>query len=57
MSGLHGLVCTNIEIVDEINKIIFNFSSRGKDKMKRSALISDVEYEGSRAAHLKSINY
>lgn len=51
------MVCTNIEIVDEINKIIFNFSSRGKDKMKRSALISDVEYEGSRAPHLKSINY
>ena len=47
-----GLVCSHKEIV---NKIIFNFIWKGKDKVKRSALISDVEHGGLRAPHLESI--
>ena len=41
--------------VEEVNKIIFNFIWKGKDKVKRSALISDVENGGLRAPHLESV--
>ena len=41
-----GLVCS---------QVIFNFIWKGKDKVKRSALISDVENGGLRAPHLESI--
>ncbi|XP_044177263.1 uncharacterized protein LOC122959778 [Acropora millepora] len=50
-----GLVCSHKEIVKGVNKIIFNFIWKGKDKVKRSALISDVENGGLRAPHLESI--
>ena len=50
-----GLVCSQKEIVKEVNKIIFNFIWKGKDKVKRSALISDIENGGLRAPHLESI--
>ena len=50
-----GLVCSHKEIVKEVNKIIFNFIWKGKDKVKRSALISDIENGGLRAPHLESI--
>ena len=50
-----GLVCSHKEIVKEVNKIIFNFIWKGKDKVKRSALISNVENGGLRAPHLESI--
>ena len=50
-----GLVCSHKEIVKEVNKVIFNFIWKGKDKVKRSALISDVEHGGLRAPHLESI--
>ena len=38
----------------ETNKILFNFIWKGKDKVKRSTLISDVENGGLRAPHLES---
>ena len=41
-----GLVCS---------QVIFNFIWKGKDKVKRSALISDVENGGLRAPYLESI--
>ena len=41
-----GLVFIHKDIVKEANKIIFNFIWKGKDKLKRSALISDVENGG-----------
>ena len=50
-----GLVCSPKEIVKEVNKIIFNFIWKGKDKVKRSSLISHVENGGLRAPHLESI--
>ena len=46
-----GLVCSHKEIVKEVNKIIFNFIWKGKDKVKRSALISDVENGGLSLEH------
>ena len=39
----------------EANKIIFDFIWKGKDKVKRSALISDIEDGGLKAPHLNSI--
>ena len=37
------------------NKIIFDFIWKGKDKVKRFALISDTEDGGLEAPHLDSI--
>ena len=39
----------------DVNKIIFDFIWKGKDKVKRSALISDIEDGGLKAPHLDSI--
>ena len=46
-----GLVCIHKDIIMEANKILFNFIWKGKDKVKRSTLISDVENGGLRAPH------
>ena len=45
----------NREFVKDVNKIIFDFIWKGKDKIKRSALISDIEDGGLKAPHLDSI--
>ena len=39
----------------DVNKIIFDFILKGKDKVKRFALISDIEDGGLKAPHLDSI--
>ena len=39
----------------EVRKIIFDFIWKGKEKVKRSALISDIEDGGLKAPHLDSI--
>ena len=49
-----GLVCMHKDIIMEANKILFNFIWKGKDKEKRSTLITDVEKGGLRAPHLES---
>jgi len=41
--------------VKDVNKIIFDFTWKGKDKIKRSALISNIEDGGLKAPHLDSI--
>ena len=50
-----GLVCIHKDIIKEVNKILFNFIWKGKNKVKRSVLISDEENGGLRAPHLESI--
>ena len=50
-----GLVCVHKDIIKEVNKIFFNFIWKGKDKVKRSVLISDEEKSSLRAPHLESI--
>ena len=50
-----GLVCIHKDIIKEVNKMLFNFIWKGKDKVKRSVLISDEENGGLRAPHLESI--
>ena len=42
------------EIIKETNKILFNFIWKGKDKVKRSSLVSEVENGGLKAPHLES---
>lgn len=49
-----GLVCMHKDIIKETNKILFNFIWKGKDRVKRSSLVSDVENGGLRAPHLES---
>ena len=39
----------------EANKLTFNFIWKGKEKVKRSTLISDIEDGGLKAPHLNSI--
>ena len=50
-----SLSCVDKEFMNDVNKIIFEFIWKGKDKVKRSALISDIEYGGLKAPHLDSI--
>ena len=38
-----------------MNKIIFDFIWKGKDKVKRSALVGDIEDGGLKAPHLYSM--
>ena len=50
-----SLISVNEEFVKDVNKIIFDFIWKGKDKVKRSALINDIEDGGLKAPHLESI--
>ena len=50
-----SMICLDKEFVKEANKIIFKFIWKGKDKIKRLALISDIEDGGLKAPHLDSI--
>ena len=50
-----SLISLDKEFVNEANKIIFDFIWKGKDNVKRSALISGIEDGGLKAPHLNSI--
>ena len=50
-----SMICFDKNFVNEANKIIFDFIWKGKDKIKRLALISDIEDGGLKAPHLDSI--
>ena len=50
-----GLISIGKEVIIEANRVIFNFIWKGKDKVKRSSLISDMEDGGLKAPHLESI--
>ena len=50
-----SLISVNREFVKDVNKIILDFIWKGKDKIKRAALISDIEDGGLKAPHLDSI--
>ena len=39
-----SLICVDKEFVNEVNKIIFDFIWKGKDKVKRRVLVADIEY-------------
>ena len=50
-----SMIYLDKEFVNEANGIIFNFIWKGKDKIERLALISDIEDGGIKAPHLESI--
>ena len=50
-----GSICIDKEVITEANKIIYNFIWKGKDKVKRTSLISDTNDGGLKAPHLESI--
>ena len=50
-----SMICSDQEFVKELNKIIFGFIWRGKDKVKCSALIGDIREGGLKAPHLNSM--
>jgi len=50
-----SMICSDQEFVKELNKIIFEFIWRGKDKIKRSALIGDIRDGELKAPHLNSM--
>ena len=50
-----GLVSVNKDVIKEANKIIFKFNWKGKNKVKRSTLIGNVENVGLKVPHLESV--
>ena len=50
-----GLICVQKDIVIEVNKLLFKFIWKGKDKVKRLSLICDLDRGGLKAPHLESI--
>ena len=43
------------DFVRQANKIIFDFIWKGKDKVKRFTLVSEIEDGGLKTPHLESI--
>jgi len=50
-----SMICLDKEFLNEANSIMFSSIWKGKDKVKRLALVSDVEDGGLKAPHLESI--
>ena len=50
-----SMVCCDQEFVKEVNKIIFDFIWKGKNKVKRSVLVGDIEDGGLKDPHLYSM--
>ena len=49
------MICSDQGFVNEVNKIISDFILKGKDKVKRSVLVGDIEDGGSKGPDLKSM--
>ena len=50
-----SLVSTNKTFVKEVNQVLYNFVWKGKDKVKRLALINSVENGGLNMPHIESL--
>ena len=50
-----SMICSDQEFLKEVNKIIFDFISKDKDKVKRSVLVGDIENGGLEAPRLDSM--
>jgi len=50
-----SLICVQKDTVTEVNKLLFRLIWKGKDKVKRLSLISDLDKGGLKALHLESI--
>ena len=49
-----SLIPMGKDFVKQENKIMFDFIWKGKDKVKRSTLVSEIEDGGLKALHLES---
>lgn len=50
-----GLICIDKEVIIEVNRIIFDFIWKGKDKVKCIFLISDIKDGGLKVLYLEFI--
>ena len=50
-----GMISVGKEVISEVNKLIFDFIWKGKDKVKRLTLINDIKDGGLKAPHLESM--
>ena len=48
-------LCFDKDFLKNLNTIIYDFIWKGKDKVKRSAIINDIENGGLKAPHLETI--
>ena len=50
-----SLIGTNKNFIKEINRILYTFVWKGKDKVKRSSLINDINEGGLKMPHIESM--
>ena len=50
-----SLLCFDKEFLKNLNTIIYDFIWKGKDNVKRSAIVNDIENGGLKAQHLETI--
>ena len=50
-----SLMCSTKKVMKELNSIIFRFIWKGRDKIKRLALMSDYKNGGLRMPHIKTL--
>ena len=50
-----SLMCSTKKVMKELNSIIYRFIWKGRDKIKRLALISDYKSGGLRMPHIKTL--
>ena len=49
------MIAVSEELIKEVNSLIYRFIWKGNDKIKRSALIHDIEYGGLRLLDIQSM--
>ena len=50
-----SLIGNNKDFIKEINRILYNFVWKGKDKVKRVSLINDINEGGLKMPHIESM--
>ena len=50
-----SLICVQKDTVIEVNRLLFQFIWKGKDKVKRLSLVGDIDEGGLKAPHVESI--
>ena len=50
-----SLICVQKDTVIEVNRLLFQFIWKGKDKVKRLSLVGDIDKGGLKAPHVESI--
>jgi len=50
-----SLICVQKDTVMEVNRLLFQFICKGKDKVKRLSLVSDIDKGGLKAPHVELI--